>query len=65
MFSPKFDAKPPKYTTINDHLIKLIDSQQLLYRLIYNLGLVELETLKTYNKTNLANKFICLSKSLV
>lgn len=63
MFSSESDAKLPKYTTINDHLIKLINSQQLPYKPIYNLRLVELETLKTYSETNLANNFICLFKS--
>lgn len=65
MFSFKSDAKLPNYTIINDHLIKLINSQQLSYRPIYNLGLVELETLKTYSETNLVNNFIRLFKSPV
>ena len=32
---------------------------------IYNLGLMELETLKTYIKTNLTNSFIRPSKSAI
>ena len=47
---------------INDHAIELVDSQQLPCKSIYSLGPVELETLKTYIKSNLANKFIRLSK---
>ena len=56
-------SKLPKYTGINNHTIKLVDSQQLPYRPIYSLELVELEILKAYIKTNLANGFIRLSKS--
>ena len=51
-------------TDLNKHAIGLQKSQQLLYRLIYSLSLVELKTLKTYIETNLANSFICSSKSL-
>ena len=43
---------------INKHAIKLVDDKQPLYGPIYSLGLVELETLKIYIKTNLANSFI-------
>ena len=46
-------------TGVNKHTIKLEEGKQLHYKHIYNLGLVELETLKTYIKTNLANGFIC------
>ena len=53
----------PKYIRINDYAIKLVDSQQLSYRPIYSLELVELETLKAYIQINLVNKFIRLSKS--
>ena len=35
---------------------------QLPYKSIYSLGLAELEILKTYIETNLANGFISLSK---
>ena len=42
-----------------------MDDWQLFYELIYSLGLVELETLKTYIKINLANNFIRRSKSPV
>ena len=45
-------------TELNQHVIKLQKGQQLLYKPIYSLGLVELEMLKTYIETNLANGFI-------
>lgn len=40
----------------NEYAIKLENSKQLLYRPIYSLGLVELETLKTYIKTKSENR---------
>ena len=40
----------------------LKEGKQPPYGLIYSLEPVELETLKTYIKTKLANNFICLSK---
>lgn len=46
------------YLNINNYVINLESSKQLLYRLIYSLSSVELKTLKTYIKANLANKFI-------
>ena len=52
-----------KNTKINKHAIKLEENKQPPFGLIYNLELVELETLKTYIKTNLANNFIWLFKS--
>ena len=45
-------------TKINKHTIKLKKDKQSSFRSIYSLELVELETLKTYIKTNLANSFI-------
>ena len=54
-----------KYTGINNHAIKLVDSQQPPYKPIYSLGPVELETFKAHIKTNLANNFIIPSKSPV
>ena len=36
---------------LNGHSINLEDSKQLPYRLIYSLGPINLETLKTYTKT--------------
>ena len=47
-----------KNTGMNEHAIKLEEGKQPLFGPIYCLGLVELETLKTYIKTNLANGFI-------
>ena len=38
--------KLPKHTRINNHAIKLVDGQQPPYRPIFNLKLMELETLK-------------------
>ena len=48
---------------LNQHAIELQQDQQLPYEPIYSLGPVELETLKTYLETNLANSFIQPSKS--
>ena len=48
----------PKNTSINKYAIKLHESKQPLYRPIYSLGPVELETLKTYIKTYLKTGFI-------
>ena len=56
-------AKLLENIRINEYAIKLEKDKQLLFNLIYNLGLVELETLKTYIKTNLAASFIWPSKS--
>ena len=50
---------------MNEHAIKLEECKQPLFGLIYNLELVELETLKIYIKTNLANSFIRPSKFLI
>ena len=48
---------------MNEYAIKLKEGKQLLFGPIYSLGPVELETLKTYFETNLANDFIRPSKS--
>ena len=53
----------PEHTGINKHAIKLEDGKQPSYGPIYSLNLVELKTLKTYIKTNLANSFIQPLKS--
>ena len=58
VFSAKYIAELRKNTRINEHAIKLDKNKQPLFEPIYSLGLVELETLKTYIKTNLANGFI-------
>ena len=55
--------KLPENTDINEHIIELIERKQLSYGPIYNLSLVELETLKTYIKTYLKTGFIRPSKS--
>ena len=57
------ESKLSEHTGINEHAIKLVNGQQPAYRPIYSLGLIELETLKAYIETNLANKFIKISKS--
>ena len=51
-------------TGMNEHAIELEEGKQAPFGLIYSLGPVELETLKTYIETNLANGFIRPSKSL-
>lgn len=48
----------PEITNLNQHAIKLEEGKQPLYGPIYSLRLVEIETLKTYIETNLANGFI-------
>ena len=48
---------------MNKYAIKLEKDKQPPFRPIYSLELVELEALKTYIKTNLANNFIRPSKS--
>ena len=50
-------------TGINKYAIKLEEDKQPLFRFIYSLGPVELEILKTYIKTNLANGFMWPFKS--
>ena len=55
----------PENTGMNKHAIELEESKQPFFGPIYSLGPVELEMLKTYFKTNLANGFIRPSKSPV
>ena len=50
-------------TGANQPAIELEEGKQPPYRPIYSLGLVELETLKTYIDTNLSNGFIQALKS--
>ena len=52
-------------TELNEHAINLEDGKQPSYGPTYSLGLVELETLKTYIKTHLKTGFIQPSKSPV
>ena len=49
---------PPKNTGMNEHAIELEEGKQPPFGPIYSLGPLELEILKTYIKTNLANGFI-------
>ena len=65
IFSLDLATKLPKHSGINDYAIKLVDGyQQPLYGSIYSLVPVELQILKAYIKTNLANGFIRSFKSL-
>ena len=65
VFSAEYVAELLENTGINEHAIKLEESKQPLFRPIYSLKLVELKTLKSYIKTNLANNFTWRSKSPV
>ena len=56
-------AELPENTGMNEHAIELEDGKQPPFGPIYSIGPVELETLKTYLETNLANGFIQPSKS--
>lgn len=58
IFFKKFTVVLSNHLDINQHAIDLKSDKQLLYRLMYSLGLIELEILKTYIKINLANNFI-------
>ncbi len=50
-------------TSLNEHVIELVEEKQPPYGPIYALSPVELETLKTYIKTHLKTGFIRPSKS--
>ena len=63
VFSAEHAVELPKNTRINEHAIKLEEGKQPSFRSIYSLRPIELETLKTYIKTNLANGVIWPSKS--
>ena len=63
VFSEEKASILPEATELNQHAIELQEGQQPPYGPIYSLGPVELEMLKTYIKTNLANGFIRPSKS--
>ena len=63
IFFPDLATEFFEYTEVNTHAIDLEEGKQPLYGPIYSLGPVELETLKTYIETNLANGFIRPSKS--
>ena len=64
VFSPDLAFELSEHTRINDHTIELVNGQQPPDEPIYSLGPVELETLKAYIETNLANEFIRPSQSL-
>ena len=63
VFSAKNTVELPENAGINEHAIELKKGKQSPFGPIYSLGPVELETLKTYIKTNLVNGFIWPSKS--
>ena len=63
VFSPELALKLPEYIGIHYHAIELVNDWQLAYGPIYSLESVELEILKTYIQTNLANSFIKPYKS--
>ena len=63
IFSRESAEVLPKRIGMNKHAIELEDAKQSPYRPIYSLGPVELEILKIYIKTNLANNFIQPLKS--
>lgn len=61
-FLINFAIELPEHNVMNDHTIKIIEGKQPLYRPIYSLGLVELETLKIYIKAYLKTGFFQPSK---
>ena len=65
IFSEEKVLVPPECTKLNKHVTDLEDCKQPLCRPIYNLGPMELETLKTYIKTYLKTGFIWLFNSPV
>ena len=62
IFSSELILELPEHTGINNHTMELVDNKQQSYGPIYSLKPIELETLKTSIKTNLANNFIRPSK---
>ena len=58
VFSIKNITDFSKYIKINNHIIKLKIYKQPIFKLIYSLDPVKLETLKIYIKINLAYGFI-------
>ena len=62
IFSAKNIPKLLKYTKKNDYTIELEKSKQSIFKPIQSLDPVELEMLKIYIETKLANSFIQLSK---
>lgn len=64
VFLEKLAVKLFKYTNINKHIINLEPGKQSPYGPINSPRLIELKILRIFIKTNLANDFICLFKSL-
>lgn len=64
IFSAKNAVKLLKHSEINNHVIKLEENKQPFFKLIYSLKLIELKTLKTCIKINLANNIRRLFRSL-
>ena len=64
VFSAENAAELLEHIGMNNNTIKPEKDKQPLFGPIYSLGTVELEILKTYIKTNLANDFIQTSNSL-
>ena len=58
VFLAEYAAELLENTEMNKHTIELEEDKQPSFGPIYSLELVELKTLKTYIKTNLANSFI-------
>ena len=63
VFSKKSAEMLLEQTSINKYTIKFEEGKQSPYESIHSLELMELQTFKTYIKTNLANGFIQPSKS--
>ena len=58
VFSKESAEVFPEQTEVNEQAIKIEKNKQPPYKLLYNLSPIELKTLKTYIKTNLASGFI-------
>ena len=58
----KLDVELLEYLRIKKYIINLEKNKYLLYKSIYSLGFIKLETLKTHIMTNIANNFIWLFK---
>ena len=63
VFSPNLAMELPENTSINEHVIKLIEGKQPPHGRIYSVGPLELETLKAYIETYLKTGFIWPSNS--
>ncbi len=65
VFSSDLSMELSENTGMNEHAIELIDGKQPSYGLIYTISPLELETLKTYIKTDLKTGIIQPSKASV